>query len=152
MEWGWNEVCMAWWWKLQCRGRWSGSCSDKLGECQPLLLVQDIEDGGRRKNSIQSADREAMNLRKRSDFRQDKEVTALLQGKVSYVRQFLCISMGLLVKKLELYFLGYWEPPEFYAGDWHDEIWILESSPWQHGQYGGAREWSAEVPLEENNS
>lgn len=57
-----------------------------------------------------------MNLRKRSDFRQDKEVTALLQGKVSYVRKFLCISMGLLVKKLELYFLGNREPPEFYAG------------------------------------
>lgn len=58
-----------------------------------------LKMGGEGRTLFESADREAMNLRKRSDFRQDKEVTALLQGKVSYIRKFLRISMGLLVKK-----------------------------------------------------
>lgn len=83
-----------------------------------FTLVQDIEDGGEGRTLFKSADREAMNLRKMSDFSQDKQVTALLQGKVSYVRKFLCISMGLLVKKTRTLFS--WQlgaTREFYAGD-----------------------------------
>ena len=43
--------------------------SDKSGQCQPLLLVQNIEDGGgEERTPFERTSREAMNLRETLDF------------------------------------------------------------------------------------